>query len=89
MINVFFPFPSSCTLEKKKKHTKTTSTLEIFGLLEERSCVRQVRLCPEGCLEERGGEKISQRSLVALCKAVALLLPLHMQLCKKHVARHW
>lgn len=59
MINVFFPFPSGCTLEKKKKkkHTKTTSTLEIFGLLEERSCVRQVCLCPESCLEERRGEK--------------------------------
>lgn len=63
MINVFFPFPSSCTLEKKKKHTKTTSTLEIFGLLEERSCVRQVRLCPEDCLEERGKEQYHNRAL--------------------------
>lgn len=52
-------------------------------MLDKCACVRKVAL-------KRGGEKkISQRSLVALCKAVALLLPLHMQLCKKHVARHW
>lgn len=99
MINVFFPFTSSCTkkvAKKKTKHTKTTSTLEIFGLLEERSCVRQVCLCPEGCLcrvsEERGkkGEKISQQSLVALFKAVALLFPTYaavQEACSKTLVK--